>query len=551
MPCKSWDETPDVEVNELALGFIPRFDSNTFLTLLSSIQQGAEANGSVIQDAHEIRNGRFTFFEYHKKQINFPPNWRMNYFTGECAPADVHWSQIHDFGYGDIKAVWELSRFSWAYTLARAYARTNDSQWAECFWTLFEDWLNHNPPHCGVQWKCGQETAFRLMAVCFAVRVMRDDPSSNEKRMKRWRKFVWVSAERIAGNIDYALSQSNNHGISECIGLMTAVRLLSDSVFAERWEAYALRALQQQVVSLIYEDGSFSQHSTVYHRVMLHTLVWFAAMELSCGNKIPHVVHAAGKRATKFLFQMVDLQTGTAPLTGHNDGSNIMPLADCRYHDFRPALQMAAWFFCPELLLPKGPWDEALLWLAGEPALHAAREQNFCGQSFYGQDGGHAMLHQPNSRLYIHAPKRFKHRPSQADLLHVDVWHRGVPITQDAGTFSYNTSGPFSQSMMNTGVHNTIEIDGQSQMEKANRFLFLPWANCEMLHSSDREFYAAHNGYQKRGLRHTRKVQANQNEGWTITDEIHNSNREQTYHCRLHWLLADRPYEVDLDSGML
>lgn len=104
MPCKSWDETPDVKVNESALKFISKFNSNTFQSLLSFVQQGAEANNGVIQDAHDIQNGQFTFFEYHKKQINYPPDWFKNYFTDDCAPADVHWSQISDFGYGDIKS---------------------------------------------------------------------------------------------------------------------------------------------------------------------------------------------------------------------------------------------------------------------------------------------------------------------------------------------------------------------------------------------------------------------------------------------------------------
>ena len=32
-------------------------------------------------------------------------------------------------------------------------------------------------------------------------------------------------------------------------------------------------------------------------------------------------------------------------------------------------------------------------------------------------------------------------RPSQADALHLDLWHRGVNLLRDAGTFSYNAEG--------------------------------------------------------------------------------------------------------------
>ena len=36
---------------------------------------------------------------------------------------------------------------------------------------------------------------------------------------------------------------------------------------------------------------------------------------------------------------------------------------------------------------------------------------------------------------------RFRFRPGQADALHLDLWHHGVNLLRDAGTYSYNADG--------------------------------------------------------------------------------------------------------------
>ncbi len=70
----------------------------------------------------------------------------------------------------------------------------------------------------------------------------------------------------------------------------------------------------------------------------------------------------------------------------------------------------------------------------------------------------------------------YKNRPFQADQLHVDLWQNGQNILMDAGTFSYNASSPWDNSLAGAFVHNTATIDGEDQMTRAGRFLWLDWA---------------------------------------------------------------------------
>ena len=51
-----------------------------------------------------------------------------------------HWSEISDFSHGDIKCIWELSRFGWVFPLLRTYQATKSKIYADTFWQLVEDW---------------------------------------------------------------------------------------------------------------------------------------------------------------------------------------------------------------------------------------------------------------------------------------------------------------------------------------------------------------------------------------------------------------------------
>ncbi len=180
-------------------------------------------------------SGEFPFFEHAWIPCGRLPDWHRNPLTGQQAPADGHWSRLSEFGSGDIKLVWELSRFGFVFPLVRAYWRTGDESLAECFWRLVEDWRTHNLPQAGVNWKCGQEASFRVMAWCFGLYGFWEAAASSPTRVSRLAQMVAVTGRRIASNLRYALSQLNNHGISEAAGLWTLGTLFPEFRLAAGW----------------------------------------------------------------------------------------------------------------------------------------------------------------------------------------------------------------------------------------------------------------------------------------------------------------------------
>ena len=566
-------------------------------------RQPVEVGEGCVAEAEAILVGRFRLFSHHEKAAGFPPPWHRNLLTGQSAPADLHWSQIGDFGSGDIKGVWELSRFPWAWPLARAYGRTGDERFAEGFWGLFENWLACNPPNRGAHWMCGQEATFRLMAATFSRHGLAKAGATTPRRVARFQDFVRATARRIAVNLDYALSQSNNHGVSECLGLITAAVILPDEPDSDAWQARGLRALEQQLDALVYADGAFAQHSATYHRVLLHDLLWGVALLRSAGREVPGWWTDAAQRALGLIDALITPVTGRVPLYGANDGANILPLADADYLDFRPVVQAGYAVLHGVRRFAPGPWDEAAGWLApgwetadreggpaapraadngrqrigreevqkaqktesdfvtetterghrvgrrrttdrpGGPAAPRAADVGGLAEWAHFPQGGVALWRRGETRLFLRCPEKFRHRPSQADLLHVDLEWRGQPIAIDAGTYSYNTPGPFACGMKEAALHNTVTLDGAEPLEKVGRFLYLPWpAGRAGWNGPTNEFVATHNGWARLGLNHERRLGQTVADRVVVTDRVRGAGRHRG---RLHWLLADLPYRFE------
>jgi hypothetical protein len=137
-------------------------------------------------------------------------------------------------------------------------------------------------------------------------------------------------------------------------------------------------------------------------------------------------------------------------------------------------------------------------------------------------------------------------------------------VAQDAGTYLYNASRPWDNALTHAGVHNTITVDEQDQMTRAGRFLYLDWAQAEVVKYETEDsvwvsLTARHDGYCRLGLIHQRKVTAYRDGHWVISDELlpvkRSSNRSpqdrSTFHtARLHWLLPDWSRFLEEEPGI-
>ncbi len=521
-----------------------------------------------VAEAESVIAGNWRYFSGPVFSVGFPPDWHRNPLTGEQVSSGRHWSELGDFDLGDIKLVWEASRFSVAYPLVRAYAWTDDERYAEAFWRLLEQWARHNPPNRGPNWMSGQELAFRLMAWCFALYGFGRSLHADSARVANLVAMIAAHAERIEATLHYARSQKNNHALSEATGLLTVGLLFPELRKARHWEAVGRALLEAEVRRQIYDDGCYIQHSANYHRVVLQVLLWALRLSEIHGRPLSVELAERFRRATDFLDALTDPRTGRAPNLGSNDGTLVLPLNACGYDDFRPVIQACHFASSRNRRYEPGLLDEDLLWLFGAAALESMTDPRDSVGGSSRNDASPARPERPR-RVFPTGgtytlgewPRRaflrcvdYRDRPGQADQLHLDLWWDGVNLACDAGTFFYNGPPPWDNRLARSAVHNTLTLDGQSQMTSVGRFLWVDWARGRIRHQArtpdDRLelLEAEHDGYRAMRALHRRTVLRVGSESWLVVDDVVGAGAHQ---ARLHWLLADLPFEDGSAPGEL
>lgn len=416
-------------------------------------------------------------FGWYSDSTSCPPQWHQNPFNKKnITNPQQPWWKVPDFdpNIGDIKTIWEASRFDWAIQYAIQTTDGNNqainilNQW-------LISWCRHNPPYNGPNWKCGQEASIRIMHLAFASIILKQ----HKQATPALQALIKAHLQRIAPTIQYAIAQDNNHGTSEAAALFIGgswLEILGEKD-ARRWTKTGRKWLENRAFKLIKPDGSFSQYSTNYHRVMLDTYSMAEYWRQTLGlTKFSPNLYQQLKKATNWLYQMVQEKSGDTPNLGANDGARLLPITNTDYRDFRPSIQLAMILFCQQLAFNTNQDSNLPSWNLPIYKLHInpPNVQAAPANSSFFPDGGYCTLRKDNIFALFRFPN-FQFRPSQADALHVDLWINGVNTLRDGGTYSYNTTEKDLNYFGGTASHNTIQFDDQDQMPRLSRFLFGSW----------------------------------------------------------------------------
>jgi hypothetical protein len=328
--------------------------------------------------------------------------------------------------------------------------------------------------------------------------------------------------KRIEPTLIYAISQDNNHGTSEAAALFIGGYWLSrtqhHSTQAVNWGKKGRRWLEERIAKLILEDGTFSQYSVNYHRLVLDTLCMVEIFRRDFGLPLfSEDFYCRASLATTWLFSVAQPNSG-APNLGPNDGAQLLALSNADYRDFRPSVQLASVLFLRRCAYQPGRWNLPLAWLDVEiPAsiLDAPVSCEF-------KQGGLVFIKNTSASVYLRYP-RYRFRPSQADVFHVDLWVGSVNVLRDA--------------------HNTIQVGGREPMRKISRFLYGDWVNTDVITPlqviGGRQFWRGR--YRDCwGTVHTRTIELF-DDHLCVTDEI----SQCKIGAKLRWRLAPSNWKLD------
>lgn len=503
-------------------------------------------SAEALPEAGRILHGELKFFHHAWRQVGFPPDWNRDPLSGAELDSQVHWSQLSNDGTGDIKFIWEASRFDMTYTLVRAYASARDEKFPEAFWSLIHSWADANPPNRGPNWMDGQECALRLMAWTFGLHAFKNSPASTPERTALLVTMIAAHAERIDKNIGFALSTRGNHAITEAMGLWLAGLMFPELRHAGKYLSKGRKLLEREASYQLFPDGTYSMYSLNYHRFVLQ--IYLYAMRLSEINRVPFSsqLQESISASVEFFTQLIAPKTGEMPVFGSNDGAQAYALNSCDFNDYRPVSQLGHCLLYGERLFEKGPWDEDLYWLCGAEALNAGADEISQEKGSF-PDGGVYILRDLDSKAVIRCSD-YRERPSHADQLHLDLWMRGHHVVCDAGTFLYTGEGIWRNGLARTPVHNTVTVDGLDQMDMLSRFTWVDWAKAKVLREGDFEgltlWQGEHDGYQRLAdpVTHRRTVMNLGSDRWLVLDHL---TGKRSHDYRLQWLLTDLPYERD------
>ena len=512
----------------------------------------AEAKEACLAEANALLDGTATLFSHDLQAVGSPPDWFLDPATGQhFTDGREHWSRCRPFAGADIKRCWELSRWGWAPLLVRAWRLSGNSRYRDGLNAWSQSWCQANPVNGGSNWLCGQEASMRLLHALQAWQLS-DAPGLLPNPTPQRAAFVAAHLQRIAATERYAQAQDNNHWTSEAAALFIGSSWLAASASphspAARQSAHAgRRALERSVARLVMADGSFAQHSLTYHRLVLDTLaqveLWRRWLDLEPFSKR---FSDRCRAATAWLAALVDPISGDGPNLGSNDGAFCYQLHSQPYRDFRPTLQLASMLFQGNPELPHGPWDEPLNWLGlvgdGMPA-QAGQPTSAAPITLF-SDGGYAVLRPGSTSWALLRLPTYRFRPAHADPLHVDLWHQGVNLLRDGGSYAYNASPIDLATFPGIASHNTVQFDGAEPMPRLGRFLWGDWLQLEAAPQLEPNSITA--TYRCPHGRHQRQVQVDATGyRWTIIDTCSGFQGQ----ALLRWRLC--PGEWHLEGGGL
>ena len=482
------------------------------------------------KDFKRIMQGECCYFSSVWYPIGLDYDWLTNPDNGYKYDVSKHWTQVEDFSTqaGDIKYVWEKSRFSFLYTIIRYDFHFQKDNSSFVFDQIL-DWIKKNPLNCGPNYKCSQEISLRVLNWFFALNYYKNHSSLTEEIFQTILNSIFWQTKHIFSNIHFSrIAVRNNHAITETLTLYLIGMLFPEFPDAAKWKKKGKKWFEEEIKYQIAEDGTYLQFSMNYHRVVVQLLTWAIVLADANGEIFEEEVYRRAYLSIIFLYQCQDTITGYLPNYGPNDGALFFKLNDNDYRDYRPQLDVLHLTLTGQPLYPETYEDR--LWFKtttlsrNKRTIYPALKKKEGLLSF--KNGGYYLIREKDTLTFIKCGK-YKTRPAHADNLHVDIWHKGENILMDGGSYKYNTEESLRKYFNGTESHNTVMLADYDQMLKGSRFIWYHWSQAEYALISETDDYYEFEGivscfwYLNKKIRHKRIVRKYKNElHWLVRDSI-------------------------------
>ena len=494
-----------------------------------------------LQDnAHKILRGEICFFSSDWKNLGLNYDWITNPETNFKYDVSIHWSEINDFNpkNGDIKYVWEKSRFTFLLTIIRYDYHFNEDN-ASFVFSEIESWIDANPINQGPNWKCSQEISLRIFNWMYALEFYKNSEVLTEELWNKIQNTIYWSLHHVYHHINFSrIAVRNNHAVTETLALTISELLFPFIPETKKWAKKGRKWVEQEVAYQVYDDGTFLQFSMNYHRVLIQLFSFGISITEKHNKPLSSVFYNKAYKSLNFLYQCLQEENGYLPNYGANDGALFFPLSNAKYRDYRPQLNTLHRILTNQKLYDDVLINEDYDWLQKKSNSNLAPITKHFGTLSF-NNGGYFICRKFDSFTFIRCGNH-KDRPSHADNLHIDVWVKGQNILRDSGTYKYNTTKEFSDYFTGTKAHNSVSVNGQSQMLKGSRFIWYYWSQAKEAKWLDTEEFFVFKGaisafrFINPKCIHLRTIQIYKSQlKWIVEDEVTNAKgltKSQIWH---------------------
>ncbi len=499
----------------------------------------------LLEQADRLLQGRHSFFDLEDLSVGEEINWNYDYSAKKHSPkTKASRIDYRDFDVaGDCKLVWEPNRHQHLVVLARAYAATGKTEYAQAVLDQIDSWMAQCPFPTGMNWRSPLEFGVRIINWVWALELIQP---SGLLTQSRWQSLV-PTIHRHLWCLDRSYSRyssANNHLIGEAAGAYIAARYFKSFAESNRWAQRAKSILEEEIANQTHRDGGNKEQALGYHVFVLEFFLLAGIVGRNVGDEFSESYWGHIERMFDYVAAFVE-GGGNLPLYGDYDDGYVLDLGD-RLHQPHALLSVAGGIFDrPDFAALAGEFDERLAWQLGRNVANGEnttsnitlKSKAFADTGYYLLQGGAKVSGGTDgsdrddrvsvvfdcAELGMGSLAAHGH----ADALSVTLRAFGHDVLVDPGTYDYFTHRKWRDYFKSTRAHNTIAVDGEDQSELLGLFLWGERAEAKCLNWSPSETGGAvsgeHNGYSRLGdpVGHQRTVELDASRGeLVITDEL-------------------------------
>ena len=371
----------------------------------------------------------------------------------------------------DIKVPWELSRFQHLNILGQAYTLSRDKKYADEFVNQINDWIKHNQVGFGVNWSCAMDVAIRAANWLVAQEYFIDENLIPKEFWEDFYESINEHGKFIFKHLEYHSGYTNNHYISNLVGLFFIAIYCPFLAGSQKWQKMAQKELEKEIDKQVYRDGCSFEASTSYHRLTLELLFYAELLGERAG--IEFSSHFKEKVKKMFEFSLHGIKpNGNIPQIGDNDNGRFLIFSKRPSLEHKYLLTIATIYYqSSKYKLRKFDFDEEAFWIFGEKGKKLFDKIPFRkipvpSKSF--PNSGWYILRHCDDYCFISCGPTGTHGVGghgHNDKLSFELMLNGKDVIVDPGTFVYTSNPELRNRFRSTAAHNVLYFNGLEQNE--------------------------------------------------------------------------------------